>query len=763
MRLLIEVLRGKKIRNVTWVTAPAPYIVISYGNEAFKTKVAKKVVMDEMIWSENFAADFSAGLSELTVEIWQGGFGGVGDSLIAKGNVRLSELHDSRRDRRWCEAFYRHRGEELSAGLIEIQLMLFETQALLEEFRESARLNDASEAIAAAGSVQMEISKNATEQGLRISHWLHDTKTNECFWPACPVVFGPFNRRHHCRMCGLIFCASHAASKRRIDRSALPCHDGPFLVRVCDGCAQIGASAMASEEIHRLRTEFVAVHFQTLSHMRPDGAPTRAHSAADGAPSQSHVHAADRALPPLDQPLLSPTADRRAQIAPAPRADGAPTAVHRGYTPAPPMGPPPGIAAHAGGPHYPGHQNAHNAHAAMAGGNTFFGSAPHVAPHAHALAEAWRGCWDAQSGRAYFWNTLSGEVSWSHPSSQDGAALAASTRPDRLALEEQARLQQQREAELQARLGQLRLEAEAEERERVRLEAESERAGRCAPMHAVDYATAQGRPCSGTTTNPVADQPAIGRASVDSTGAHGSVDVWPLPGLASADTDGFVPRQQARRDRADQPEQLHTTRLPISPAPASAVVSLAVPPSCNTPAAGVPPLTPVSAAARLSSASSGTLDDDDFFQQLTQIHDRWLGSFTQAVNQAEPLDSAQYESIAHGQPIADGHADASLDGHDRQDDVMASAGRHSNDAKLWSCVCEGDAQGVTTLLALGADANFTSPANNQDRWLIASAADATLRELLACARDGVIRLSRETPRASVVSSFTLLDVAQRRA
>ena len=371
MKLLVEVLRGKKIRSVAWLT-PAPFCVVSYGGEVFKTKVAKEVP-DELIWNENFTADFSSSVPELTVEIWQRGFG-VGDSLIAKGSVRLSELRDSRWDRRWCETFYRHRGEELSAGLIEVQLQLFETQALLDEYRESARLNDASDVAAI----------NVDEQGLRRRHWIPDTKSNECFWPACRVVFGPFNRRHHCRMCGLIFCSSHAASKRRIDRTALPCHDGAFLVRVCDGCAQIGASASASEEIDRLRAEFVKVHFASLSHAPVDGRPP---------------------------------------MSPVPTADAAPLVPPR-FMPVPPSAPPPPpfpVQA-LGLTHYPPHQNAHNTHAAtaIAGGNTFFGG---TAPHAHAPAEAWRDCWDAPSGRAYFWNTVSGEVSWSRPSGGDGALV----------------------------------------------------------------------------------------------------------------------------------------------------------------------------------------------------------------------------------------------------------------------------------------------------------------------------------------------------
>jgi len=47
--------------------------------------------------------------------------------------------------------------------------------------------------------------KRTTQQALR-NHWKHDSAYNCCV--SCMEYFTIFNRRHHCRKCGLIFCAT---------------------------------------------------------------------------------------------------------------------------------------------------------------------------------------------------------------------------------------------------------------------------------------------------------------------------------------------------------------------------------------------------------------------------------------------------------------------------------------------------------------------------------------------------------------------------
>uniref|UniRef100_A0A0E0LMH8 FYVE-type domain-containing protein n=1 Tax=Oryza punctata TaxID=4537 RepID=A0A0E0LMH8_ORYPU len=60
-------------------------------------------------------------------------------------------------------------------------------------------------------------------------HWVPDEAAKKCY--SCAVDFSPFNRRHHCRNCGEIFC-----DKCSQGRTALTAEDNAPLVRVCDRC-----------------------------------------------------------------------------------------------------------------------------------------------------------------------------------------------------------------------------------------------------------------------------------------------------------------------------------------------------------------------------------------------------------------------------------------------------------------------------------------------------------------------------------------------
>lgn len=60
-------------------------------------------------------------------------------------------------------------------------------------------------------------------------HWVPDEVAKKCH--SCAVDFSPFNRRHHCRNCGEIFC-----DKCSQGRIALTADDNAPLVRVCDRC-----------------------------------------------------------------------------------------------------------------------------------------------------------------------------------------------------------------------------------------------------------------------------------------------------------------------------------------------------------------------------------------------------------------------------------------------------------------------------------------------------------------------------------------------
>ncbi|KAF2271882.1 FYVE-domain-containing protein [Westerdykella ornata] len=67
------------------------------------------------------------------------------------------------------------------------------------------------------------------------NHWQPDGSTNVCTASACQAPFSFFNRRHHCRKCGGIFCAQHSQRQVRLNEHAL-FHPEGELQRACDRC-----------------------------------------------------------------------------------------------------------------------------------------------------------------------------------------------------------------------------------------------------------------------------------------------------------------------------------------------------------------------------------------------------------------------------------------------------------------------------------------------------------------------------------------------
>ncbi|CAO3652994.1 unnamed protein product [Cunninghamella echinulata] len=59
----------------------------------------------------------------------------------------------------------------------------------------------------------------------------------ECAYPGCTRAFGFFERRHHCRKCGDIFCSIHCSNYLRLNQDS-EFHPKGFLSRGCDSCAE---------------------------------------------------------------------------------------------------------------------------------------------------------------------------------------------------------------------------------------------------------------------------------------------------------------------------------------------------------------------------------------------------------------------------------------------------------------------------------------------------------------------------------------------
>jgi hypothetical protein len=67
-------------------------------------------------------------------------------------------------------------------------------------------------------------------------HWKADSSSQVCTDASCRKEFNPFSRRkHHCRLCGHLFCQDCLFLERRLNQKAKPDPDG-LPSRVCRGC-----------------------------------------------------------------------------------------------------------------------------------------------------------------------------------------------------------------------------------------------------------------------------------------------------------------------------------------------------------------------------------------------------------------------------------------------------------------------------------------------------------------------------------------------
>ena len=71
--------------------------------------------------------------------------------------------------------------------------------------------------------------------------------------PRCATMFGLFNRRHHCRLCGLIFCAACTRFRREIPWTYSPKLDVQGLVRVCEVCRGMTEMPPTPQDMTELR------------------------------------------------------------------------------------------------------------------------------------------------------------------------------------------------------------------------------------------------------------------------------------------------------------------------------------------------------------------------------------------------------------------------------------------------------------------------------------------------------------------------------
>ncbi|KAI8915568.1 hypothetical protein EDD86DRAFT_196341 [Gorgonomyces haynaldii] len=77
--------------------------------------------------------------------------------------------------------------------------------------------------------------------------WKQDKDVKICMHSGCTARFGLFERRHHCRKCGSIFCQKHSQNKIKLNLVTRSFDPHGYEARVCDGCFPMDQAAPMDE------------------------------------------------------------------------------------------------------------------------------------------------------------------------------------------------------------------------------------------------------------------------------------------------------------------------------------------------------------------------------------------------------------------------------------------------------------------------------------------------------------------------------------
>ncbi|CAN3363456.1 hypothetical protein DICA2_E11606 [Diutina catenulata] len=120
-------------------------------------------------------------------------------------------------------------------------------------------------------------------------HWLRDETVDKCMISSCPRVFNFFERRHHCRKCGGIFCKEHTSHLLYINHLAQFTTGGRgTLSKVCDRCI---------DEY----SEFIQAEFGPSSAPAPAHAPASPSRVASLQATRSEMGSAPVRAPPAPE------------------------------------------------------------------------------------------------------------------------------------------------------------------------------------------------------------------------------------------------------------------------------------------------------------------------------------------------------------------------------------------------------------------------------------------------------------------------------
>lgn len=135
------------------------------------------------------------------------------------------------------------------------------------------------------------ISKRKYESILRQAptrrHWVKDESVNKCGIPTCTKVFNFFERRHHCRKCGGIYCKEHTSHYLYINHLAQFTTGGRgTLSKVCDNCIEEYNEFMR----HEFGVSINPIHHKKVSSPQPSHIHTKQNTGKLGTiPNGSHI------------------------------------------------------------------------------------------------------------------------------------------------------------------------------------------------------------------------------------------------------------------------------------------------------------------------------------------------------------------------------------------------------------------------------------------------------------------------------------------
>ncbi|KAF1897348.1 hypothetical protein Lal_00035051 [Lupinus albus] len=249
--------RGTAPKSSTWAAFDDYGRSISSPSAAKESSVMNKIV--KAVPKVDAAEDVKSGVQKFRVKVLAESVGQRNMDVLCQiglDGIRMLDPHTSRMLRIYplenittCEkfdsstlAFWSKSSVDIEPRRIRLQSNSYTTNTLLDtvtaatiQFKEMGgsrrpaeplRTNEQPAEKKKGLGDWMNLIKPANEEK---EHWVPDEAVSKC--TGCGSDFGAFNRRHHCRNCGDIFC-----DKCTHGRIALTAEENAQPVRVCDRC-----------------------------------------------------------------------------------------------------------------------------------------------------------------------------------------------------------------------------------------------------------------------------------------------------------------------------------------------------------------------------------------------------------------------------------------------------------------------------------------------------------------------------------------------